>query len=187
MTARTNKSRKQKARRIQNEVADDIRTAFHLGPLDVEGRGMGHGGIDIILSERARAIFPYGIECKWQEELRVWRWLEQTDRNARAEQLIPLLVMKYNTSPCKSVIIAIVPDHEAPVAPVPIRCHEEMTMKLNVVKSLAAVAAAAGQRVPVFTFYRDPRRKWRAYYWPDFLRIASADWRDCNAAMGVTG
>ena len=47
---------------------------------------------------RARELFPFGIECKAQETLNIWQALEQARINAEKEKLMPLLVFKRNRS-----------------------------------------------------------------------------------------
>ena len=46
------------------------------------------------LSPAARARFPFGVECKAQERIALPEWWQQCTRNAAAEGLAPLLVLK---------------------------------------------------------------------------------------------
>lgn len=95
MTANTSKSRKGKARALQNAIAEDLRSdLFPLGPEDIRPAIMGTSGMDIQLSSRARALFPYAIEAKNQESLNIWAALKQCEINAEKETLRPLLVFK---------------------------------------------------------------------------------------------
>jgi hypothetical protein len=95
MTANTTKSRKGKARALQNAVAEDIRAQFiSLGSADIRPAIMGSSGMDIQLSTRAREQFPYAVECKNQEALNIWDALRQCEANAEKECLLPVLVFK---------------------------------------------------------------------------------------------
>jgi len=55
---------------------------------------MGQSGCDLYLSPAARDRFPYGVECKRQEAIALPAWWRQCTRNAAAEGLTPLLVLK---------------------------------------------------------------------------------------------
>jgi hypothetical protein len=97
MTATTIKSRKAKARTLQNMIASDICSVFPvLGSADVHPAIMGQSGIDICLSTRARDAFPYAVECKNQECISIWQAIKQSEVNAEKERLTPLLVIKRN-------------------------------------------------------------------------------------------
>jgi len=99
MTANTCKSRKAKARTLQNAIAEDIRAAYPvLDGTDVHPAIMGQSGIDILMSNHARQFFPFAIECKNQEALNVWDGLQQAEANGAKERLTPLLVFKRNRS-----------------------------------------------------------------------------------------
>jgi hypothetical protein len=107
MTARTVQSRKEKGRKLQQKIAIDIQETYGLSEFDVVSRPMGSPGLDIMLSEKARAIFPFGIESKWHETLAIWNWAKQCCRNSDEDALTPLLIVKYNYTPKKSWIWAI--------------------------------------------------------------------------------
>lgn len=93
------KSRKAKSRSLQNKVVELIRTSHPmLSDNDVKPAIMGESGIDIKLSDHARKLFPYGIECKNQESLAIWSALQQCEENADKEKLTPLLIFKRNHS-----------------------------------------------------------------------------------------
>jgi len=94
MTANTPKSRKAKSRDLQNAVATDLRALFILPEEDIRPASMGMSGMDILLSSRGRAQFPFAIECKAQEALNIWDALKQCEANAAKEKLVPLLVFK---------------------------------------------------------------------------------------------
>jgi len=91
------KSCKAKARVLQNAVADDLLKAYpELTANDIQPALMGQSGIDILLSSRARDLFPYAIECKNQEALNIWECLNQAEVNGELEKMVPLLVFKRN-------------------------------------------------------------------------------------------
>jgi hypothetical protein len=67
-------SAKAKGRKLQQEVRDALRvvgTAYGLVDGDIESRGMGQNGVDVILSPAAQRVFPLSIECKQVEKLNV--------------------------------------------------------------------------------------------------------------------
>jgi hypothetical protein len=97
LTANTPKSRKAKARTLQNAIAEDLRKAYpELGESDIQPAIMGQCGIDILLSSKARDLFPYAIEAKNQEALNIWECLKQAEANGKKERMVPLLVFKRN-------------------------------------------------------------------------------------------
>lgn len=94
MVATTTQSKKAKGRKLQQKIQKDIIETFNLSENDVRSTSMGASGCDILLSDAARALFPYAIECKAQEKLSIPAWWQQTSENAEKEQLTPLLVFK---------------------------------------------------------------------------------------------
>lgn len=87
---------KAKARVLQNLVTEIIRKLFHLSTADVKPAIMGESGIDIKLSDKARSLLPYGIECKNVEKLNVYEAWSQAVDNSKKEELIPMLIIKRN-------------------------------------------------------------------------------------------
>ena len=92
------KSGKQKARRLQDKLAADIREAFGLSENDVKPAIMSVSGVDIQLSESARIAFPFAVEAKARESLPLWASINQCEENAAKEVLTPLLAFKRNGS-----------------------------------------------------------------------------------------
>ena len=92
------KSGKQKARRLQEKLAADIREAFGLSENDVKPAIMSVSGVDIQLSESARIAFPFAVEAKARESLPLWASINQCEENAAKEVLTPLLAFKRNGS-----------------------------------------------------------------------------------------
>jgi hypothetical protein len=87
MTAHSTKAGKAKARVLQNIMLDLINEYFPLG-----------------LSQVARQLFPYAVECKNQEKLDLWQAIEQAQINADLEKLMPLLVIKRARSKTYAVL-----------------------------------------------------------------------------------
>ena len=56
---------------------------------------MGRPGEDVQLSDKAKKIFPYSIECKNQERMKyLWEAYEQAISNSK--NLEPLVIIKIN-------------------------------------------------------------------------------------------
>ena len=94
MTANTPASRKAKGRRFQQAVRQDLIDHLGVPEGDVLSTAMGQSGCDLYLSPAARERFPFGVECKAQEAIALPAWWRQCTRNAEAEGLAPLLVLK---------------------------------------------------------------------------------------------
>ena len=66
-----NKSRKQKGRRLQNYVRDELLKTFpNLNSEDVRVALMSQPGPDIILSRVGKRLVPYQWECKNQQKMK---------------------------------------------------------------------------------------------------------------------
>lgn len=104
MVATTTQSKKAKGRKLQQKIQKDIIETFNLSENDVRSTSMGASGCDILLSDAARAVFPYAIECKAQEKLSIPAWWIQTCENAEKEQLSPLLIFKQSR---KDILICL--------------------------------------------------------------------------------
>lgn len=91
-------SAKSKGRKLQNYVRDLILKHFNsLEEDDVKCAIMGESGIDLHLSPAARKLFPFSVECKNQETMKIWEWLKQCEVNVK-HNTFPLLVFKRNRS-----------------------------------------------------------------------------------------
>lgn len=91
-------SAKAKGRLLQQDVAKRILSLFpSLTENDVKSTGMGQGGMDVQLSEAARALFPYAVECKSRKSMVIYNDFEQASTNC--DNLEPLLVVKANRKP----------------------------------------------------------------------------------------
>ena len=87
-------SAKQKGRRFQQWVRDQLIEKLNVHPEDVESRSMGAGGEDLIMARAAREKFPFSIECKNQEALNVWKAYEQAEFNSGDYE--PIVFIKRN-------------------------------------------------------------------------------------------
>lgn len=84
MTLRTTEEShtiKAKGSRHQVRITRRIRQTFGLSEQDVQSQPMSNAGEDIILSDKARAILPYSIECKYRSNAkdfgRIYTFYEQ--------------------------------------------------------------------------------------------------------------
>ena len=100
----TPQSAKAKGRKLQKWFRQRLIDTLKLHPDDVESRSMGAGGEDIMLSAKARNMFPYSVECKNQESLNVWKAFEQAECNSGVYQ--PLLIIKRNRKEPLAVVEA---------------------------------------------------------------------------------
>tara|TARA_R100001440_G_scaffold56971_2_gene76763 strand:+ start:1522 stop:1866 length:345 start_codon:yes stop_codon:yes gene_type:complete len=98
-----NKSRKQKGRRLQNYVRDNLLKTFpHLKAEDVQVAIINEPGPDIKLSRIAKKLIPYQFECKNQEKMKtLYQWFKQAKKHGNEE---PILVCKQNTKEELAVI-----------------------------------------------------------------------------------
>lgn len=88
---------KSKGRRLQQQVARDVLTAFpHLSADDVRSTPMGAHGEDVMLSARARQCFPFSVEAKNTERLNIWAAIDQSAKNANGHRR--LIIFKKNRS-----------------------------------------------------------------------------------------
>jgi hypothetical protein len=95
-------SAKAKGRRLQQLVRDKLRSLssnFREG--DIESRGMGQSGEDIILSPHARDLLPLSIECKSYAKFAVYSIIDQCKANCPSD--------------CEPVVV-LKADHKKPVA-----------------------------------------------------------------------
>ena len=89
-------TRKAKGKRLQKYVCNLILQFFPiLSEKDVVSIRMGRPGEDVQLSDKAKKIFPYSIECKNQERMKyLWEAYEQAISNSK--KLEPLVIIKIN-------------------------------------------------------------------------------------------
>ncbi len=82
----TIKSAKAKGRRLQNWTAEKISqiTGYEFGKdKPIEPRPMGQSGTDVRLESNVYNLFPFYIECKFQEHWNIPEWIEQAKKNSK--------------------------------------------------------------------------------------------------------
>lgn len=90
-------SAKAKGRRLAIKVKEMLHDwAPDLAHDDIRLTSSGAGGEDILLSPRAREIYPMSIECKNCEKASPWSWYEQAKENAGEHT--PAVVFSRNRS-----------------------------------------------------------------------------------------
>ena len=80
----TRASAKDKCRRLQQWVAKKISeiTGIPCGKDEcIESREMGQSGVDVKLYGNAKEMFPFSIECKYQEAWRIPEWIQDAKDN----------------------------------------------------------------------------------------------------------
>lgn len=83
----TPQSAKAKGRRLQQWVCQQISelTGFPWGSsgddCPIESRSMGQSGTDVRMESHVQKLFPYSVECKFQESWGVHSWVEQAQKN----------------------------------------------------------------------------------------------------------
>lgn len=95
--ATTVRSRKAKGRKLQSDIAEQIRRYFLLEERDVVSCPSSVTGMDILLSEKAKMMFPYAVEAKNTETASIWAWMKQAESNVEPG-LTPIVVFKRNRS-----------------------------------------------------------------------------------------
>ena len=93
------RTRKTKGKQFQNTIRDLLLESFpQLNLDDIKSTTMGDHGEDLQLSEKARKLLPFSTECKRQETLSYWQWMEQCEKEAIKHNTMPLLIFKRNKS-----------------------------------------------------------------------------------------
>lgn len=97
-------SAKNKGRKGQQYVRDKIYEKFpELEEGDVESRSMGANGTDIMLSPKAKKLFPYSVECKTIRAFVGNTYLAQSDAN-KVKGTTAIAIVKANHKPPVVVI-----------------------------------------------------------------------------------
>jgi hypothetical protein len=78
-----------------------VRVLYNLSEHDVVPTSSGVTGMDVQLSEKARGIWPFAVECKNHARLAIYRMWEQATSNGK--ELYPLLVVRENRA--KEVLV----------------------------------------------------------------------------------
>lgn len=80
-------SAKAKGRNLQQWVCKRISTltGYEWGSSGddkpIESRPMGQKGVDVRMESQVRKLFPFSVECKWQESWSVPAWIKQAIEN----------------------------------------------------------------------------------------------------------
>ena len=91
------RSAKNKGRRAAAELRDALLNTFpELTENDIWVTPTGVNGSDLKLSAKALEILPYSFELKNQEQISIWKCLQQTKENAVKERQTPALVFRRN-------------------------------------------------------------------------------------------
>ena len=92
------RSRKNKGKRLQNDVAKRISDLLGIPcgkDLDIESRQMSQSGVDVILRGKAFELFPFSVEAKNVEKLNLYDAIKQAKDNQK-EGTNWLLIVKKN-------------------------------------------------------------------------------------------
>ena len=91
------KSKKAKGRKLQNWVRDELLKLFpKLTDNDVMCAIMGERGVDIKLSNKAKKLIPFSIECKNQETFKkIYKDYDQSVYNSKNKEE-PIVFIKMN-------------------------------------------------------------------------------------------
>jgi len=94
-----------KGRRLQNIIKCKILKTFkHLKKNDLRIARVGEAGTDVKLTNVAKKFFPYSVECKSQQKMKlVYQFYNQAAKHSKHE---PVLFIKMNKRPILAVIDA---------------------------------------------------------------------------------
>ncbi len=90
----TPQSIKKKGQRLAKLVRETVLSTFpilHEGDVRVTPSGV--NGADLMLSRKAKDLFPFSVEAKTRQSIVIYDWWAQTNRNTE-EGTDPLLVVK---------------------------------------------------------------------------------------------
>ena len=94
-------SKKAKGRLLQNKVVTKVLNMmnmyYNIGEDQIRPAIMCESGVYIKMTNKAKQVFPFSIECKNQEHLNIWSALKQAESNTY-EGTYPMLVFKRNRS-----------------------------------------------------------------------------------------
>lgn len=98
-------SAKAKGRILQQYVCQKISdlTGYSWGSSGddcaIESRPMGQSGTDVRMESHVQALFPYSVECKWQESWSVPAWIKQAIENQKPETDWLLVIKRSRDKP----------------------------------------------------------------------------------------
>jgi len=100
----TPQSAKAKGRHLQQWICKKVSelTGYEWGSSGedkpIESRPMGQSGTDIRMESQVRKLFPFSVECKFQETWNIPGWIEQAKKN-QTKETDWLLVCKRSQKP----------------------------------------------------------------------------------------
>ena len=98
----THASAKAKGRALQKLMAQKISTLIGLPcgkDEPIESRGGGQSGTDVRLDTAALKLFPFSVECKWQESWSIPSWMKQAQANQKEGTDWLLVCKRSNVNP----------------------------------------------------------------------------------------
>ena len=97
------RSAKNKGRQGQAEIAKKLQDYFGMEESDFMSTPSSVTGMDIMLSSKAKKVFPFAVEVKRTEKINIHEAWRQAKANA-TEELNPLLVFRKNRDEWKAVL-----------------------------------------------------------------------------------
>ena len=104
-------SAKDKGRRLQKWVCSKISelTGHEWGSngddCPIESRPMGQSGTDVRLEAHVQELFPFSVECKWQENWSVHAWMEQAKANQGKDATWILFIRRNDMKPFSLAVL----------------------------------------------------------------------------------
>lgn len=93
------RSRKNKGKRLQNRLKEDLEYLFPELQGELRSVIMGESGSDIDISKRGLELIPFDVECKNQEGFgNIYSILQQINNRGKKE-LCPFICIKSNRKP----------------------------------------------------------------------------------------
>jgi len=104
-------SAKGKGRKLQQWICQKISdlTGYEWGrsgeDKPIESRPMGQSGCDVRMESQVQSLFPFAVECKWQETWAIPAWIKQAKQNCPEGQDWLLFIRKNNMKPYSIAIM----------------------------------------------------------------------------------
>lgn len=98
----TRKTAKTNGYKLQKFLAEKIRERFNLEERDVVSTPSSVQGEDILLTNKARSLFPFSTECKYRENMSIYKFWEQATNNCGDYN--SLLILKAKRKPVLACI-----------------------------------------------------------------------------------
>ena len=97
-------SRKSKGRVLQQFVCNFLQMLYTWADGDIESRPMGSGGVECMMSPKARYDFPFSIECKNWKSFPSIAALKQASHNKKEHTLGCVVWKPPGKNPSESII-----------------------------------------------------------------------------------